>query len=376
MQLKTQRVLIIIIIAIISIIIIAISKNPPLKKEPIKIGLFVTLTGVYPDLGRQIRDGALHAVDELNQKGGINGRQIMLLIKDNRYNFKQAIQNIEELIEEGVVALIGPATSSQAMNLLPIINEKKITTISPTASSSLLAGKDDYLIRMRQSNKEDAQLLGMYAKRIGIKKIAVVYDNTNIAYANDFIDNFKVTFNTSSTIYLIPFDPDISKLRNLSKHIVSFKSDALLIIAELYSSALLIQNVRIFDKNIVILSSPWAKSQRLIEHAGKSSDGVITVDSFDDAYQSDTYQRYRKGFFDRFGYYPGFGADTAYETIFVIKKALETNPNPKRLKDTIMSIGEFEGLQGKFKIDKYGDVTRKPFILKIQDNSFVKDDKQ
>ncbi|MFQ3574751.1 MAG: ABC transporter substrate-binding protein [Thermodesulfovibrionales bacterium] len=370
MRPKPKIILLIIAITVSITVYFIIQNQYNKEKDPIKIGLFVTLTGVYPDLGRQIRDGALHAIDEINSMGGINGRQVRLIIRDNGYNYRRAIENMEALVQEGVVALIGPATSSQAMNLLPIVNEQRIVTISPTASSSLLIGKDDNLIRIRQSNKDDARLLGEYAKRLGVKKIIVVYDNSNLIYANDFINNFKETFSVSSNLYYIPFDPPVARFTKMARDVFSFKSDAVLIIAETYTTALLIQKIRSLNKDIIIFTSPWAKSQKLIEHAGQHSLGLITVDSVDDLFKGESYQRYRRSFFDRFGYYPGFGADTGYETIFVIKKAIESNPNPQKLKDTIIKIGEFEGLQGRFKIDKYGDAIRQPFILKVKNNSF------
>ncbi|MCX8027102.1 MAG: ABC transporter substrate-binding protein [Thermodesulfovibrionales bacterium] len=374
MRLRARLIIIIFLISVVAVVTFISFKDKLIPSRSIKIGLFVTLTGVYPDLGRQIRDGALLAVEEINKNKGINGRQVDLIIKDNRYNFKQALENINSLIEEGSIVLIGPATSSQAMNLLPIINEKKVLTISPSASSSLLTGKDDYFIRVRQSNRDDAQMLGSYAKKIGINSISFIYDNTNLIYTNDFIDNFISSFGTSNTTYSIPFDPDVVNFKNLASHIVSYKSDAVLIIAEIYSTALLIQNLRKLDKKVVIFSSPWAKSNRLIENTGIYSEGIITVDSVDDNFKGDVYQRYRKAFFERYGYYPGFGADTSYETIFMIKKALETNPDPAKLKETIINISEFDGLQGRFKIDRFGDAVRKPFILKIENKNFVRID--
>lgn len=158
---KIQITGVLIVFILINLLLFAVLLN---QRKPIKIGLIASLTGIYPDLGREIRDGALLAVEIINEKGGVKGRPIELIVKDNKFNIDTATKNIEELLKEGVVAIIGPAPSSSAVNLLPIVNQKKITLIAPTPTSTILAGRDDYLIRMRPTNRDEAKAIADYVK--------------------------------------------------------------------------------------------------------------------------------------------------------------------------------------------------------------------
>jgi len=342
------------------------------KNNEIKIGLFATLTGVYPHLGREIRDGALIAVEMINEEGGIKGKKVKLLIRDNMFSRERAIKNVEELISEEVIALIGPATSTMSLEILDVINKHKITTISPTASSSELTNRDDYLIRIRSSNKEDARVLAQYVTKLKIKKLAIIYDETNPVYCLDFIKNFTQNSSKDLLVYPYPNNPNKTKYKKLSQLVLSKNSDAVLIIHETFTASLIIQHLRALNKELKIIISPWSKSDRLLENAGSRAEGVITVDLFEDSPRDERFLKFKKRFFERFQYNPGFGATHGFEAVMVIKQAYELNPDSSKLKETILNKREFEGLQGKILFDRYGDPIRNPFIIKIENGKFVK----
>lgn len=200
---------------LISLLVVAAFLN---QKKPIKIGLIVSLTGIYPDLGREIRDGALLAVEIINENGGIKGRPVELIVKDNKFNIDTTIKNIEDLMKEGVVAIIGPATSSTAVNLLPIINQKKITVIAPTPTSTVLAGLDDYLIRMRPTNRDEAQAIADYVKNeFKLKKISLIYDVLNPTYSIDLIENLNSFLGDDKVFFTYPLTNKNIDFRELSK---------------------------------------------------------------------------------------------------------------------------------------------------------------
>lgn len=341
------------------------------NNKPIKIGLMVTLTGVYPDMGREIRDGALLAVQMINEQGGINGRTVDLIIKDNKFSIEQAKSNYEELVKENVVAIIGPATSTTAKNLLSIINEKKVLTIAPTPTSTELAGLDDYMIRLRPTNKEDAETLAKYViKNLNLKTIAIIYDVINPAYTKDFIDNFKPHFSKDVNFYIHPFDEKTTNIKNLAKQVLRQSPDAVLLITEVYNASLITQNLRILNPDIPILISPWAKFPKLIEHGGKKIEGIITVDIFDEEYKSDYYNKFKNKFIERFGHNPNLGAANGFDSVIIIKKAIENGASRENMKETILKIGKFEGLQGEIIINKFGDREIKPFVFKVENGKF------
>ena len=117
-------------------------------KEPVKIGYAGGLTGRVADLGIAGRDGVILAVEEINSAGGINGREVKLLVKDDKQDAETAVNVNEELIQQGVAAIIGHMTSSMSKAGVKAINDKKVFMLSPTTSTNELTGLDDYFFRL------------------------------------------------------------------------------------------------------------------------------------------------------------------------------------------------------------------------------------
>ena len=106
-----------------------------LNKAPILIGVSVDLSGPSSDLGIALRNGAQLAMEEINNSGGINGREIQLVIKDDQGDPNTALQADQDLIDQEVVAIVGHSTSQQTASVLDLINQNDVLLIGPAASS-------------------------------------------------------------------------------------------------------------------------------------------------------------------------------------------------------------------------------------------------
>ena len=101
-------------------VLILLSCTPP---EPIRIGFVGGTSGRVADLGIAGRDAVVLAVELRNQTGGVAGRKVDLLIKDDEQNPEVAQRVVRELIDQGAVAIVGPMTSAMALAVVPIANE-------------------------------------------------------------------------------------------------------------------------------------------------------------------------------------------------------------------------------------------------------------
>ncbi len=115
-----------IIVCILLLVFLIIFQLYPLKKEKIKIGLSTTLTGPYSTTGVQFRNGAMFAVEELNNSGGINGHPVELITRDDKANPEEALRVDQELIDNGVVAILGHYISTICVKAVPLMNKNNI----------------------------------------------------------------------------------------------------------------------------------------------------------------------------------------------------------------------------------------------------------
>src|SRR5512141_700268 len=82
------------------------------RGEPIRVGMVSGLTGRHSDLGISSRNGATLAISEINDAGGIAGRRLELVVRDDGQDPEHARRAVSELVHAGVVAMIGHVTSS------------------------------------------------------------------------------------------------------------------------------------------------------------------------------------------------------------------------------------------------------------------------
>ena len=96
------------LLAATSLAVLLAACSPP---EPVRLGFIGGLSGRVADLGESARNGFHLAVEQANAAGGINGRQIEMLVKDDGQDPAKARQAAEALVAAGVVAIIGPGTT-------------------------------------------------------------------------------------------------------------------------------------------------------------------------------------------------------------------------------------------------------------------------
>lgn len=154
-------------------------------QEPtIRIGLTGPFTGGSAPLGISIRDGVKLAVAEINAKGGIGGRKIELIERDDESKPERGVQLAQEFINnEKVLALVGIANTTVALAASRFYQEAQTPIIIPVATGSVVSKQfpaPNYIFRTGAPDTiQSAMMAGEVITRRGINKIAILADSTN-----------------------------------------------------------------------------------------------------------------------------------------------------------------------------------------------------
>ena len=148
-------------------------------EEPIRIGLLAGLSDRGSDFGESVRNGVILAIEQQNQAGGINGRMIELIVRDDGQEREQAIRAAEELIALRPDIIIGPVTSSMASVVVPLMNRANQTIISPTVASTDFHGKDDTFFRVNRTTREAALHHASVLYERGARRVGIAFDASN-----------------------------------------------------------------------------------------------------------------------------------------------------------------------------------------------------
>src|SRR5262245_63557138 len=120
-------------------------------QETIKIGVTQPLTGAFAASGNYVAQGAKIAEDEINKAGGVLGKQIQLIIEDNKSNPTEAVSTVEKLIQKDKVpVLIGAWSSTLTLAVMPKLDEYQVPMIVETSSSGkITTSGNPYIFRIR-----------------------------------------------------------------------------------------------------------------------------------------------------------------------------------------------------------------------------------
>ncbi|MDM8541162.1 ABC transporter substrate-binding protein [Desulfococcaceae bacterium HSG9] len=345
------------------------------NKKPIKVGFSGCLTGKLSDLGISGRNGALIAVEEINASGGIKGRSIELIVKDDKHDAQTAIRADQELIDEGVAAIIGHMTSAMSIAALPLINKNKIVMISPTTSTNKLTGIDDYFFRMLMPNRRQTDKFARYAfHKMGIKTLTFLYDLSNKTYTEGWYRNFKSEFEKmgGKIIQAISFTSgqNVDYL-GITQSAIKTDPDAMLFVSGAIDTAMICQQLKKMAYNRPIFAAGWSRTDELIKHGGSAVEGISFFTYFDKRSKNKRYIEFRSKFKERFGKDPDLAAVHSFEAIQLLINALRSAESFVYLKRHIQKQKTFKGLQGIIEMDRYGDAIRKIFLVRVENGKFV-----
>ncbi len=117
---------------------IAIAQPAPqgVSKTEITVGTIQDLSGPIAGFGKQIRNGMLMRVAELNEMGGVHGRKIKLVVEDSAYDPKKAVLGAQKLVnQDKIFAMVAHLGTAQNMAAMPVLFEKNVINLFPIAAA-------------------------------------------------------------------------------------------------------------------------------------------------------------------------------------------------------------------------------------------------
>lgn len=344
------------------------------KPTLVRIGFVGELTGNSADLGEASRNGVMLAIDQVNQRGGIDGRLIELVIRDTGTQADTARAAAQELVKSEVVAVIGTTTTVMTKAIMPTLEAAKVVQISPTASATDLYGKDDYLFRINWTTRDNATVFANAALAQGHKRIAGLLNQGNRAFSEqwfaDFTEAFKAGGGEVSTGTL--FESAGERLPDQVTTALAAKPDALIFVANAADSARLAQIVRKQNAHVPLMASEWAMTDQLIELGGRSTEGLVSVAQFDRDDPSPVFVDFRQRYVKRFGREPAFASVLAHDAATVLVNVLTRRQGDMPVKDALIKLGPFTGLQNTIQFNATGDTQRRVHITRIENGQYVR----
>jgi ABC-type branched-subunit amino acid transport system substrate-binding protein len=149
------------------------------SESQIVLGQSVALTGPAQELGKDMQVGASLYFNQVNARGGVNGRRIVLKTLDDGYEPPRAVENTKKLInDERVFALFGYVGTPTSAAVLPIFTEAKVPYVGAFTGAELLRSPfNRYIFNVRASYFDETEAIVQHLTAMSVNKIAVFYQN-------------------------------------------------------------------------------------------------------------------------------------------------------------------------------------------------------
>ncbi len=343
--------------------------------EAIKVGFISGQTGAFSDLGSAGLNGALLAVEERNARGGLNGREVKLIVRDDGHDAAKAKAAMQELLTEQVSAIVGPMTSAMAGELVPMADAERIVLMGGTVVTDKLSGKDDFFLRaIAATNFYGAYSANQHYQLLKPERVTVVYDMANRDYAENWAKDYSKAIQAAGTpiVNSIAFNSKVAQEHfNLADQIAATTPDLVTMASSSKSAAALIKQLYERNPKLRFATSAWAANRLLPEQADAAAEGVLVEQYHNLADTSPGYQGFAESYQQRFKRAPDYAAVVAYDATTIVLDGLAKHPKRDGLKAALIKQKHFSGLQGPIELDANGDAVRAAFTSTIKNGRFV-----
>ncbi len=356
--------------------------------DPIKIGVIQPLSGPVAASGNYVRMGAEIGRDWVNSRGGVLGRQVQLLIEDNKSDPKEAATAAEKLIvRDKVPVIVGAWGSSMTLAAMPKLEEYGVPMIVETSSAATITKRGNpWIFRISPPSEMEAVGLEKYMKDLGIKQADFLAVNTDWGRgaAAAFGDLLK---RTGASVGAVEFmDQAATDMNAQITKVKAGGADTLFITTSVEQITLVLkqaQEQRLARK--IITTGGSSSPSQLIKQAGAAAEGSMHILFFLPWFpEAMPDGKLAKAFVDEWqkrghpfeGLTEGFrGHDGVLTAVEGIKGA--GKPEPKAVRDALWTVS-LMGVNGPIKFEKDGPAGKesgqsKPsiFIVQIKDGKIA-----
>ena len=366
----------IIIGAVIVIVLAAFAgaclDKQPAESEEIKIGHITPLTGDAALWGEWLKKGIDLAVDEINAKGGVDGKKLVVIHEDSQAKPDVGVSAFRKLTTvDKVQVVIGGTTSSVTLACAPIAEKDHVVLLTPTAAANKISYAGDYIFRIFPSNAQEAQRLVVVAQSLGIRNATILFINND--YGAELSTACKAKFEEQGGKILLSegYEPEATDFRTQLTKVKAQEPEAIFLLGYPMDMASILRQAKEMGIKAQFLAPDTFEAEEILELAGDAAEGVIYV--YPALFESDQLDKFTDALKQKYGDDPNVGNTMAYDAAYLVAMAIEEGGNTgEGIKDAMYKIKDYPGVTGNITFDVNGDVVyRSVGVGIVKDGKFV-----
>ena len=317
---------------VVVLVVALISFGPALAAEPaagpIKVGVVLPLTGEQAQFGEIEKNSFLMGLEEINKAGGVNGKQIELLIEDDTGKPDVGRSAVEKLISrDNVICLTGGYSSSVTYAICAVAQQRKVPFMVTTGSADNITEKGwDYVFRINPPVSEYPKAVQSFLQEVvKPQTVAILYENSLFGQSGskEFVKTcegmgIKVLMKEGYEHGAVDFKPLLTNVK-------AAKPDFVYMISYVMDAALLMRQAKELDLNPKLFVGGGAgfTLPGFAKNAGEASENVFSADLWGPKVPYPGAKEYFDKYLAKFGTPTEYHGAEAYASIYVVADALK-----------------------------------------------------
>ncbi len=339
--------------------------------EPIKIGVSAPLTGQFAENGGYMKNGIGLAVKEINDKGGINGRQLETFWEDDQGPNPTAASNaVTKLItQDNVVAVIGPHFTPAMLPAEPIFSKYSVPALTGASGPPVTDQGNPWIFRTRLNDTVGARLLVKYAvETLKLQKIGLDYVNT--AFGQGGIEVVKNELSKRG-ITPVAVETHMDDTKDFTPQILNFQQkgvDGIIVWTDDQPSGLLAKQMATLGAKFKLVGSTTFSQPPFLKLAGDAANGAISISDFTPDNPDQHIQDWKKKYQGIYNSSPELYASAYYDTTNILAEAIKkaSKVDGPSIQQALKGTKDFQGVMTTYSWSSNGDLVHSGLITQVQ----------
>jgi branched-chain amino acid transport system substrate-binding protein len=340
--------------------------------DKVKIGVFMSTTGTTANFGISSVNGIKMAADEINAAGGINGKQVELLVQDDRSDASEAATIVTKFVtQDQVNAVIGEVASSRSIAAAPIAQNAKIPMLTPSSTNPEVTKKGDFIFRSCFIDPYQGAAIAQFAaKTLGAKSAAIMVDRKN-DYSTGLEKVITETF-TKLGGKMVATQSYQEGDQDFNAQLTSLKGSnpEVIFVPGYYNDVGLIAK-QARDKGITVplIGGDGWDSEQLYKIGGTALNGSYFTNHYSPFDTEPKVQKFVNDYKSRYNKTPDALAATAYDAANIMFDAIKRSKSLSGtdIRDALAATNAFPGVTGTVTFNQNRDAVKPIVMIEIKD---------
>jgi branched-chain amino acid transport system substrate-binding protein len=370
--LKSMRPLLLLALTIFLNVLLSVACQPSSSSggDKVRIGVLMPLTGDTANFGISSSNAIRMAADEINRSGGINGKQIELLVQDDRSDPTEAANIVTKFVsQDDVHAILGEVGSTRTLAAAPIAQNAKIPMLTPSSTNVEVTRKGNYIFRSCFIDTVQGPAMAQFAaKSLNAKRAALMIDRRN---------DYSTGLEKAITDVYLPLGGTIvitqsyqAGDQDFNAQITSIKGanpDVIFVPGYYGDVALFAKQAR--DKGLTapLVGGDGWDSPTLYQIGGAALDGSYFTDHYSSYDPDPRVQKFVNDYKKLYGVEPDALAATGYDAALIMFDAIKRagSLEGSAIRDALAATKNFPGVTGDVTFNENRDAVKPIIMIKI-----------